>query len=151
MQTATQSLRVEPTPLLQNPKGDLPVGSEKDLTWINVGIALAFILFDVGVSTVFRLGIGLSLCVAALRCIGQLAVVATILHQVFETENPWLVALICCAFALFYIGVADSHLLSLVALNFLGTFETGKSTRQVLFDKPRLTSFSSYQQIFETI
>ena len=69
-----------------------------DLTWMNVGIALAFILFDIGVSTVLRLGIGLSLLIAAFRCMGQLALVATILTKVFETKNPWLVALICCVF-----------------------------------------------------
>jgi len=97
----------------QNPGSDVPVASN-DLTWVNVGIGLAFILLDVGFSTLFRLGIGLSLLVAALRCIGQLAVVATILHHVFSTENPWLVALIC------------------FVLNFLGTFETvaNKSPRR---------------------
>ena len=71
-----------------------------DVTWINVGIGFTFILFDIGVSTVFGLGIGLSLFVAALRCVGQLTVVATILQKVFETQNPWLVALICCAVCL---------------------------------------------------
>ena len=71
-----------------------------ELTWINVVISLAFVLFDIGVSTVFRLGIGLSLLIAGLRCVGQLALVATILHGVFETKNPWLVFLICCAFIL---------------------------------------------------
>ncbi|KAF8805429.1 hypothetical protein BYT27DRAFT_7169557 [Phlegmacium glaucopus] len=98
---------------MQNPEGDIPVGSD-NLSWINVAIALAFILFDIGVSTVLRLGIGLSLLIAALRCIGQLALVATILQKVFETENPWLVALIC------------------FVLNFLGTFETviNKSSRR---------------------
>ncbi|KAF8800276.1 hypothetical protein BYT27DRAFT_7227551 [Phlegmacium glaucopus] len=99
---------------MHNPGGDIPVGSNNDLTWINIGIALAFVLFDVGVSTVFRLGIGFSLLIAALRCIGQLAVVATILQRVFETKNPWLVSLIC------------------FVLNFLGTFETviNKSSRR---------------------
>jgi len=77
-----------------------------ELTWINVGISLTFVLFDIGVSTVFRLGIGLSLLIAGLRCVGQLALVASILHKVFETKNPWLVFLIC------------------FMLNFLGTFET---------------------------
>ena len=73
-------------------------GSE--LTWINVVISLAFVLFDIGISTVFRLGIGVSLLIAGLRCVGQLALVATVLHQVFETKNPWLVSLICCTFVL---------------------------------------------------
>ena len=74
-----------------------------ELTWINVGISLLFILFNIGVSTVFRLGIGLSLLIAALRCVGQLALVAAILHHVFETRNFWLVSLICCAFVLSFI------------------------------------------------
>ena len=115
---------------MQNPVSDIPETSS-ELTWINVAIALAFILFDIGVSTVFRLGIGLSLLIAALRCVGQLALVATILQRVFETENPWLVALICCTFQSF---VPDSEfwvliLLFLVVLNFLGTFETGTPCR----------------------
>ena len=71
--------------------------SSSELTWVNVGIALVFILFNIGISAFFRLGVGLSLFIAALRCVGQLAVVATILQKVFETEEPWLVALICCA------------------------------------------------------
>ena len=71
-----------------------------ELTWINVIISLAFVFFDIGVSTVLRLGIGVSLLIAGLRCIGQLALVATILNEVFETKNPWLVFLICCAFFL---------------------------------------------------
>ncbi|KAF9037630.1 hypothetical protein BJ165DRAFT_1353334 [Panaeolus papilionaceus] len=86
----------------------------QELSWINVGIGMAFILFDIGVSTVFRLGIGLSLLIAAIRCIGQLAMVATLLQQVFENKNPWTVSLIS------------------FVLNFLGTFETvvNKSPRR---------------------
>ena len=76
-----------------------------ELTWINVVISLAFVLFDIGVSTVFRLGIGLSLLIGGLRCVGQLALVATVLHGVFETKNPWLVSLICCAFILFSFSI----------------------------------------------
>jgi ABC-type iron transport system FetAB permease component len=64
------------------------------LGWTNVSVALAFILFDVGLSTVFRLGLGVSLVVAAGRCMGQLTVVATLLHEVFENRNPRTVALI---------------------------------------------------------
>ncbi|KAF9533992.1 hypothetical protein CPB83DRAFT_873415 [Crepidotus variabilis] len=87
---------------------------QSTLTWTNVGIGLSFILFDVGVATVFRLGIGMSLLIAALRCIGQLSVVATLLQSVFENHNPWLVAAIC------------------LLLNSLGTFETviNKSPRR---------------------
>jgi ABC-type iron transport system FetAB permease component len=113
---------------MQNPEGDLSMtGSE--LTWINVVISLTFVLFDIGVSRVLRLGIGLSLLIAGLRCVGQLALVATVLNEVFETKNPWLVSLICCAFVLPSSSIqVNSHLLSLVTLNFLGAFEIGTST-----------------------
>jgi ABC-type iron transport system FetAB permease component len=74
------------------------MSSSKELTWINVVISLTFVLFDIGVSRVLRLGIGLSLLIAGFRCVGQLALVATILREVFETKNPWLVSLICCSF-----------------------------------------------------
>ena len=103
--------------------------ASSELTWINVAISLTFVLFDIGVSSVFRLGIGMSLLVAGLRCVGQLALVATVLQEVFETKNPWLVSFICCAFVLPSFSIqADSHFFSsLVILNFLGTFETGPS------------------------
>ncbi|KDR68579.1 hypothetical protein GALMADRAFT_231226 [Galerina marginata CBS 339.88] len=93
---------------------DEPTHGGTELSWTNVGIGLGFILFDVGVSTIFRLGVGVSLLIAALRCIGQLAVVASILQQVFENKNPWLVALIS------------------FILNLLGTIETvvNKSPRR---------------------
>ena len=104
-----------------------------ELTWINVGISLAFVLFDIGVSSIFRLGIGLSLLIAGLRCVGQLALVATVLHGVFETKNPWLIFFICCVFVpcLHSASKLDSSIIffgSLVMLNLLGTFETGVST-----------------------
>lgn len=66
------------------------------LTWINIAIGFTFILLNVGLSTAFRLGLGTSLLIAAVRCTGQLAVVATVLHQVFEHRNPWTVALVAC-------------------------------------------------------
>ena len=70
---------------------------EPELQWVpNVTIALAFVLFDIGVSSVFRLGLSASLFIAAMRCTGQLAVVATLLQKVFETKNPWLVCGIAC-------------------------------------------------------
>ena len=83
---------------MQNHEGDFPMSSS-ELTWVNVVISLTFVLFVMGISTVFRLGMGLSLLIAGLRCVGQLALVETILHQVFETNNPWLVFFICCKFA----------------------------------------------------
>ena len=96
------------------------------LTWTNVGFGLAFILTDVGISTVFRLGVGLSLLIAVLRCIGQLAAVATVLQQVFKNKNPWLVALISCG--CFSLSLQYVHTKGIaVVLNFLGTFETGPS------------------------
>ncbi|KAH9481138.1 UPF0014 membrane protein [Psilocybe cubensis] len=99
---------------------DEPTGDKAELAWANVAIGLGFIVFDVGVSTIFRLGVGISLLVAALRCIGQLAVVATLLQQVFDNKNPWLVALIA------------------FILNFLGTFETviNKSPRRFRYMFP---------------
>ena len=84
-------------PLLNSHSAVFAMASS-ELTWINVVISLAFVLFDIGISSVFRLGIGVSLLIAGLRCVGQLALVATVLHGVFETKNPWLVSLICCAF-----------------------------------------------------
>jgi len=116
------------------------------LTWTNVGIGLAFILLDVGISTVFRLGIGLSLLIAALRCIGQLGVVATILQQVFENKNPWVVGFISCAYLPLpfdYVGTQDIA----VVLNFLGTFETGKYQPFSTMGSRSLPAISSYKQI----
>lgn len=120
------------------------------LTWTNVGIALAFILLDVGISTVFRLGIGVSLLIAALRCMGQLGVVATILQRVFENKNPWVVALISCVYlpvSFDYVGTQDIP----VILNFLGTFETGKSQPFSTSCSHSLLAISSYQQIAMSI
>src|SRR5438445_11075429 len=70
--------------------------SSPNLTWTNVAIGLGFILFDAGLSSLLRLGIGISLLVASLRCIGQLALVATVLQGVFERKDPWSVAGIVC-------------------------------------------------------
>ena len=101
--------------------------ASSELTWINVVISLTFVLFDIGVSTIFRLGIGLSLLIAGLRCVGQLALVATVLHEVFETKNPWLVFLICCAFVLFLFSIQmdDSHLLSFSFVEFFRHIRDG--------------------------
>ena len=84
---------------MQNPEVSLQISSS-ELSWVNVVISLTFVLFGIGVSRTLRLGIGLSLLIAGLRCVGQLALVGSVLHQVFETKNPWLVSLICCAFVL---------------------------------------------------
>ena len=73
-------------------------GPSTHLTYANVGLAFSFILFDAFVSFFFGLGIGSSLVTAAVRCILQLAVVATLLQKVFEANNPWAVAGIACKF-----------------------------------------------------
>jgi ABC-type iron transport system FetAB permease component len=75
---------------------DAPMPSTPDLTPSNVALAFTFILFDAIVSAVFGLGIGRSLITAAVRCVIQLALVATLLRKVFETNNPWAVAGITC-------------------------------------------------------
>ncbi|TFY74799.1 hypothetical protein EWM64_g9212 [Hericium alpestre] len=85
---------------------DAPPDAKTNLQWTNVGLGLSFIVFDAVVSRVLGLGVGGSLFTAAIRCIVQLAVVATILERVFETESAFAVA-----------GIA-------LLLNFMGTFET---------------------------
>jgi len=73
-------------------------------------------------------GVGLSLLIVALRCIGQLGVVATVLQHVFENKNPWLIPLISCEYFLLSLPVHYIHTKdTLVVLKFLGTFETGVS------------------------
>ena len=129
------------------PPGEISEDSgQPTLTWTNVGIGLVFILLDVGISTVFRLGVGLSLLIAALRCIGQLGVVATILQQVFENKNPWLVAFISCAYLPLSFDDMGAQDITVI-LNFLGTFETGRSRPFSTMGSRRLLAISSYQQI----
>ncbi|KAK0466192.1 uncharacterized protein EV420DRAFT_815476 [Desarmillaria tabescens] len=82
------------------------MNSGDNLTWYNVGLAFSFILLNAAISKVFNLKIGVSLVTAAVRCILQLAFVATLLQSVFETDNPWAVAAIA------------------FLLNVMGTFET---------------------------
>jgi ABC-type iron transport system FetAB permease component len=65
-----------------------------ELSWANVGLAFSFIALDALLSHVFGLRVGSSLVTAAVRCIIQLAIVAKLLHAVFETHNPWGVAAI---------------------------------------------------------
>ena len=109
--------------------------TSSELTWINVVVSLTFILFDIGVSTVLRLGIEFSLLFASLRCVGQLALVASILVKVFKTKDPWLVSFICCAFSCLHLASMQTQAICclLVMLNFLGTFETGTSPLVGLF------------------
>lgn len=69
---------------------DIPTTSAT-LTWWNVGLAFSFVAFNATISKIYNLGIGVSLLTAAVRCIIQLALVASLLQSVFETNNPWAV------------------------------------------------------------
>ncbi|KZT23117.1 UPF0014-domain-containing protein [Neolentinus lepideus HHB14362 ss-1] len=75
---------------------DSPVADQTHLNWFNVGLGLTFVIFNSFLSYNFRLGIGRALFIAALRCIGQLAIMGLLLKQIFETNNPWAVAGIAC-------------------------------------------------------
>ncbi|TFK49770.1 UPF0014-domain-containing protein [Heliocybe sulcata] len=85
---------------------DSPGTDKTHLTFENVGLAFAFIVFDAAVSHLLSLGVGTSLVTAATRCIVQLSVMALVLARIFETGNPWGVA-----------GIAG-------LLNLMGTLET---------------------------
>jgi ABC-type iron transport system FetAB permease component len=74
----------------------LPNHTVADLGWSHVGFGLAFIAFNSIISQVLQLHIGASLVFAALRCVVQLTLVATILQQVFAAENFWAVVGIAC-------------------------------------------------------
>ncbi|KAJ8088381.1 hypothetical protein PM082_022454 [Marasmius tenuissimus] len=78
-----------------------------NLTWLNVALAFSFIVFDTILSSVFRLDVGGSLLVAAVRCVVQLALVGTVLQKVFEANNPWAVAAI--AFLLNLMGTLEIY------------------------------------------
>ena len=69
-----------------------------DLGWSHVGFGLVFIVFNSVISQAFQLRLGASLVIAALRCVVQLTLVATILQQVFAAKNIWAVAGIACKF-----------------------------------------------------
>lgn len=77
--------------------------SKTHLTWANVGLGFAFIVFDAVVSQFFGLGVGVPLVTAAVRCIVQLSVVAIVLQKVFEANNVWGVAGIAGAFSCFVV------------------------------------------------
>jgi ABC-type iron transport system FetAB permease component len=84
---------------------DATPGDTTNLTWVNVGLGLAFIFFNATISSALNLGVGSSLVTSAFRCIVQLAIMGLVLQRIFETNNPWAVG-----------GIA-------FVLNFLGTFE----------------------------
>lgn len=69
-----------------------------DLTWWNVLFAFGFVLFDAGVSSVLGLEIGGGLVTAAVRCVVQLLIMASLLKAVFGTTSPLAVAAIACKY-----------------------------------------------------
>ncbi len=74
----------------------LPSQPVVDLGWSQVGFALTFIAFNSIISEVLQLGVGASIMFAALRCVVQLTLMATILHHVFAADNFWAVVGIAC-------------------------------------------------------
>jgi len=68
------------------------------LGWSQVGFALTFIAFNSIISQVLQLGAGASIMFAALRCVVQLTLMATILHHVFAAESFWAVVGIACKY-----------------------------------------------------
>ncbi|KAH9978439.1 UPF0014-domain-containing protein [Russula vinacea] len=84
----------------------LPNDPVADLGWSHVGFGLVFIVFNAAISRTLHLRLGASLVVAALRCVVQLTLVATVLQRVFAAKSIWAVAGIACNIA-----------------NILGTFE----------------------------
>ena len=69
-----------------------------DLGWSHVGLAFTFIAFNSVISQVLQLGVGASIMIAALRCVVQLTLMATILQRVFGAENFWAVVGIACKY-----------------------------------------------------
>ena len=76
-----------------------------DLGWSHVGFGLTFIAFDSIISQALQLHIGSSLVFAALRCVVQLTLVATILQHIFAAENFWAVVGIACKYVVSMPGV----------------------------------------------
>jgi ABC-type iron transport system FetAB permease component len=74
----------------------LPSQPVADLGWSQVGFALTFITFNSIISQVLQLDVGASIMIAALRCVVQLTLMATILQHVFAADNFWAVAGIAC-------------------------------------------------------
>jgi ABC-type iron transport system FetAB permease component len=105
----------------------LPNHPVADLGWSHVCFGLTFIAFTSIVSQALQLHIGTSLVFAALRCVVQLTLVATILQRVFAAENFWAVVGIACkciAVCLAWVSLLLS-LIPQVLLNLLGTIEIG--------------------------
>jgi ABC-type iron transport system FetAB permease component len=62
-------------------------GTSPVLGWTNVSIGFCFILLDVLVSSVFKLGIACSLLVASVRCVVQLTIMGLFLEKVFASDS----------------------------------------------------------------
>ncbi|KZP00612.1 UPF0014-domain-containing protein [Calocera viscosa TUFC12733] len=67
---------------------DAPEGNHPFLTYGNVGIAAAFVVLDVSVSFVLKLGVGTSLLISAVRCVIQLSLMGLVLDKIFATKHP---------------------------------------------------------------
>jgi hypothetical protein len=82
----------------QTDMDQLPSQPVADLGWSQVGFALTFIAFNSVISQALQLGIGASIMSAALRCVVQLTLMATVLEYVFAAENFWAVVGIACKY-----------------------------------------------------
>jgi ABC-type iron transport system FetAB permease component len=85
----------------------LPSQPVADLGWSQVGFALTFIAFNSIISQVLQLGVGASILFAALRCVVQLTLMATILQHVFAAENFWAVVGIACKYVVVCLADLD--------------------------------------------
>jgi ABC-type iron transport system FetAB permease component len=105
----------------------LPNHPVADLGWSHVGFGLTFIAFNSIISQALQLHIGASLVFAALRCVVQLTLVATILQRVFAAENFWAVVGIACKYVVVCLAAVSLplSLIPQVLLNLLGTIEIG--------------------------
>jgi ABC-type iron transport system FetAB permease component len=77
----------------------IPNDPVADLGWSHVGFGLTFIAFNAVISQALQLRLGASLVVAALRCVVQLTLVATVLQRVFAAKSIWAVTGIACKYA----------------------------------------------------
>ncbi|KAI9364404.1 hypothetical protein DFJ73DRAFT_809141 [Zopfochytrium polystomum] len=70
------------------PPSDAPVTR---LQWYNVVYGFSLVIANVGISSMFSLGLESTMIIAAFRCIVQLSVMGLVLKPVFENEGPLLV------------------------------------------------------------
>jgi ABC-type iron transport system FetAB permease component len=90
-----------------------PPSSDSNLEWSNVGFGLAFVTLNIALSQALQLHIGASLAVAALRCVVQLTVMATVLQRVFAAQNVWAVGGIARTFFLMGVFITRAGSLTL--------------------------------------